>query len=101
MGLMSPLLETGALIRGSTVEMRLLVAAGLMAVDDREGAGEAAGATVARGMDGTQAAGNGSGGRARRKRPERTGTRGMVFSGEDSPTEGQPLLGCQRGRMGA
>ena len=43
MGLISPLLETVAMISGSTLEMTRLVAAGLMAVDERGGSGEAAG----------------------------------------------------------
>ena len=49
MGLISPVLETVAMISGSTLETTTrLVAAGLMAMDEREGAGEAAGTAEAR-----------------------------------------------------
>jgi hypothetical protein len=52
MGLISPLLETVAMISGSTLEMTRLVAAGLMAMDERGGSGEAAGSAQARVVSG-------------------------------------------------
>ena len=100
-GVISPLLETVAMISGSTLEVTRLVAAGLMAVGEREGAGIAAGAVEGRlvGWPRPRALVRGLGGEEPVR--QRTGTRGLMVLGDDSQAEGQPRLVCRRGRMGA